>query len=196
LRLPVHAQDTSEIKAAQIIKDIGIAHQAVGITYEDRPNAIVDLCLHLGVNKVQLHGQITYSALHKLRDLAPNLSIIKSIVVGRDPVASHPQALGPLVPLVNAFFIDSFDPLTGASGATGQAHDWGQSSRIVKYSPRPVFLAGGLTPENLSKAISQVRPAGVDAHTGLESADGRKDPDLVSSFVRRARRAFASLEVG
>jgi phosphoribosylanthranilate isomerase len=59
---------------------------------------------------------------------------------------------------------------------------------------KPVILAGGLTPENVRCAILQVRPAGVDAHTGVERADGMKDPALVRAFVEEARRAFALLK--
>ena len=59
----------------------------------------------------------------------------------------------------------------------------------------PVILAGGLTPENVGRAILRVRPAGVDAHTGVEAPDGAKDPARVRAFVEEARRAFALLGV-
>jgi phosphoribosylanthranilate isomerase len=49
-----------------------------------------------------------------------------------------------------------------------------------------VILAGGLGPENVAEAIRRVQPAGVDAHTGLEDAAGRKDPDKVRRFVQTA----------
>jgi phosphoribosylanthranilate isomerase len=64
----------------------------------------------------------------------------------------------------------------------------------VETAARPVILAGGLTPENVGQAILQVGPAGVDAHTGLEGPDGRKDPARVRAFVEEARRAFAVLK--
>ena len=53
----------------------------------------------------------------------------------------------------------------------------------------PVILAGGLTPENVAAAIAAVRPAGVDANSGLENARGHKDPARVREFVRLARSA-------
>jgi phosphoribosylanthranilate isomerase len=52
------------------------------------------------------------------------------------------------------------------------------------------MLAGGLNPENVRKAIAHVQPAGVDAHTGVEGPDGRKDAVLVRAFVREALAAF------
>jgi len=51
-----------------------------------------------------------------------------------------------------------------------------------------------LTPVNVARAIKRVRPAGVDAHTGVEAPDGMKDPALVGAFVGEARRAFALLK--
>jgi phosphoribosylanthranilate isomerase len=91
---------------------------------------------------------------------------------------------------VDAFLLDTFDPLTGASGATGKIHDWGISRRLVKISLRPVILAGGLTPLNVRQAVLTVRPAGVDVHTGVENHNGWKEQKLVKKFVSEAREAF------
>jgi phosphoribosylanthranilate isomerase len=85
--------------------------------------------------------------------------------------------------VVDAFITDTYDPTTGRSGATGKTHAWGVSRRLVELSPKPVILAGGLTPENVRAAVLAVRPAGVDVHTGVEGPDGRKAPRLVEHFV-------------
>ena len=63
----------------------------------------------------------------------------------------------------------------------------------MELSPRPVILAGGLTPENVARAIETVRPAGVDVHTGVEDGTGRKDPARVRAFVSNASTAFTAL---
>jgi phosphoribosylanthranilate isomerase len=60
----------------------------------------------------------------------------------------------------------------------------------VELSPRPVILAGGLTPANVRRAIAAVRPAGVDVHTGVEDASGRKERAKVLEFMAEARAAF------
>ncbi|MCK4688754.1 MAG: phosphoribosylanthranilate isomerase, partial [Candidatus Marinimicrobia bacterium] len=52
---------------------------------------------------------------------------------------------------------------------------------------------GGLNPYNVGKAIQEVRPAGVDAHTGVEDRTGRKSKELVEAFVSEARKAFAKM---
>jgi phosphoribosylanthranilate isomerase len=96
-----------------------------------------------------------------------------------------------LSPLVDAFITDTFDPKTGASGATGKTHDWRVSRRLVEAVDRPVILAGGLTPENVKRAILEVRPAGVDSHTGVEDSSGRKSRDKICKFLSEAQEAFA-----
>ena len=94
--------------------------------------------------------------------------------------------------MLDAFITDTYDPETGRSGATGKVHDWSVSLELVKCSLKPVILAGGLGPDNVAAAIRQVGPAGVDSHTGVEGADGRKDPGLVRAFVDNARNAFGA----
>jgi len=55
---------------------------------------------------------------------------------------------------------------------------------------KTVILAGGLTPDNVAAAIREVRPAGVDAHTGVEDTSGAKCREKVARFVREAMEQF------
>lgn len=93
-------------------------------------------------------------------------------------------------PWIDLFITDTYDPVSGASGATGKTHDWEISKRLIRLSAKPVILAGGLNADNVRDAILQVKPAGVDVHTGIEGVDGRKDPELLARFVKEAREAF------
>lgn len=193
LYLTHYQPDLTANEAAQIIKALACGTKSVLITYQNNARAIADLGQFLGVHQVQLHGDIKVTELQCLRKIAPALKIIKSLIVRQDNQTELFHTVDLFSDLVDVFITDTFDPATGASGATGKTHDWIISRQIVEYSPRPVILAGGLTPDNVREAILTVQPAGVDTHTGLEDSRGRKDPQLVSMFVLRARQAFAEI---
>jgi phosphoribosylanthranilate isomerase len=190
LRLPINEEDLSEADAAAIIRGIRPPAFAVAITYQSEANDIAGFMDYLGAPIVQLHGAISMQELAKLRVLRPHLTIIKSLVVGEQPNEQIVETMQHLDGLVDAFITDTFDPATDASGATGKVHDWRVSRRLVDLSTKPVILAGGLTPQSVREAIAFVGPAGVDAHTGVEDAAGRKDPQKVRRFAAEARAAF------
>jgi phosphoribosylanthranilate isomerase len=164
------------------------------ITYLDAASAITEFCNYLGTGIVQLHGDIDRSELEKLKVLNPRLTVIKSLVVGLHPNKDLESMTKELSPFVDAYITDTLDPKTGATGATGKTHDWEISRRIVEFSDRPVILAGGLTPDNVRMAILKVKPAGVDAHTGVEDTAGRKSRKKVERFVSEARLGFRELK--
>lgn len=193
LGLEVHREDLPEDEAAAIIRTLGLGPSAWLITYLDDPRSIAALCDRLGCAGVQLHGPLGEERVTELRALRPELQVIKSLIVREDNLAALEALVTAFSPHVDGFITDTFDPATGASGATGRTHDWAVSRRLVELSPRPVILAGGLTPENVGRAIRTVRPAGVDAHTGVEGPDGRKDSHRVRAFVAEAEAAFAAI---
>ena len=190
LRLPVNREDLTEAEAAAIIRSLRPPVRGLLITYLDEAEAIGAFCRALGARMVQLHGDISAAELVRLRELDPGLTIIKSLVVGMHPMSVLQGLVIELGPLVDGFLTDTYAPETGAAGATGRTHDWGLSRRLVELSARPVILAGGLTPANVGQAISVVRPAGVDVHTGVEDATGRKDRARMLAFVAEASAAF------
>lgn len=190
LRLPVHREDLTEQEAAAIIKSLTPPVFGVLITYLYEATEIAGFCHALGARIVQLHGDIEREELKRLKTLDPSLTVIKSLVVGMRDHKALEAALSELSPFVDAFITDTFDPKTGASGATGKAHDWHVSRRLVELADRPVILAGGLTPENVKRAILEARPAGVDSHTGVEDSAGRKSREKVQKFLLEANEAF------
>jgi phosphoribosylanthranilate isomerase len=194
LRLDIHPEDLPAEEVSGIIASLGFGNRAVLITYLGDATEIAGLAAMLGCRRVQLHGDITVGEVRRLKNSDPGLFLIKSLVVRPGNLDELAGIIGDFGPLVDAFITDTWDPKTGASGATGRTHDWDASRRIVESSAKPVILAGGLTPDNVGRAIVQVRPAGVDAHTGVEGADGMKDPVLVRAFVEEARGAFALLK--
>ncbi|MEF2145296.1 MAG: phosphoribosylanthranilate isomerase [Desulfovibrionaceae bacterium] len=179
----VQAQDVTPQQAAAIAQAVGKEVVCVCITYLTEAEAVLDLLERCSMRAVQLHGAIPVTEAAKLRNLAPDLLIIKSIVVGRTGQAEPEALVRAYAPHVDAFLTDTFDPTTGAEGATGKVHDWAVSRRLVSISSHPVILAGGLHLGNVVQAIQAVRPAGVDAHTGLEDATGRKDLEKAQRFT-------------
>ena len=190
LRLPIHREELTEEEAAAIIKSLTPPVFGVLITYLDEASEIAAFCHALGARIVQLHGDIERDELKSLKTLDPNLIVIKSLVIGMGDDKALEATLNDLSPFVDAFVTDTFDPKTGASGATGKTHDWRVSWRLVELAKRPVILAGGLTPENVKRAILEVRPDGVDSHTGVEDSTGRKSREKVRKFLSEANEAF------
>ena len=193
LRLPVNREDLSEAEAAAIVRGLPSPAQGVLITYLPEAAAVAELAAALGARMVQLHGDIGPGQLHRLRVLDPGLVLVKSLVVGFHPMPVLEALVRDLSPDVDAFLTDTYAPVTGAMGATGRTHDWALSRRLVELSPRPVILAGGLTPENVRRAILAARPFGVDVHTGVEGADGRKERERLAAFVAEARLGFETI---
>lgn len=194
LRLPVNKEDLSEEEAASIIKKIPLSIKSVLITYLDNAKDIVEFVDKLGVNVIQLHGKISKEELRKTKELKPNLEIIKSLVIGEYNQDELYSIVNEQSDWIDAFITDTYDPSTGASGATGKTHDWNISKKIVNMSSKPVILAGGLNANNVKEAILTVRPAGVDVHTGIENNSGRKDPELLKRFVFNAKQAFNEIK--
>ncbi len=194
LRLPVHEEDLTDHEARAIIAALPASVCAVLITYLDEASEILRLCDMLGVSWVQLHGDVAIEELARLRAERPRLTVIKSLVVRGDDLEELEGDIRRYERWIDAFITDTFDPKTGASGATGKVHDWAIDRRLVERSGRPVIAAGGLHPGNVCDAICATRPAGVDVHTGVEGADGRKRREAVRAFVAEARRGFALVE--
>lgn len=190
LRLPVNREDISEEGASKIIRQLKPPVFGVPITYLDKAAEIAELCTFLGARIVQLHGDIEIEELAKLKKIARGLLVIKSLVVGLHTKSALESMVERMSTVVDAFITDTHDPATEASGATGKTHDWRISRRLVALSDRPVILAGGLNPANVRRAILEVKPAGVDSHTGVEDASGRKCREMVRRFVSEAEAGF------
>jgi phosphoribosylanthranilate isomerase len=181
LRLDVHEPDLSEQEAKEVISKIKEPHKAVLITYLDKADEINEFANYLGVKYIQLHGPIELEVLKQLSQF----TLFKSLVI-RDEI-NWKTEIDHYQDHIDYFITDTYDPSTGASGATGKTHDWNISAEIVEYSKKPVILAGGLTVNNVAQAITKVKPAGVDCHTGVEDKYGNKEKSLIKQFVTIAK---------
>jgi phosphoribosylanthranilate isomerase len=192
LRLDFHSPDVSESEAKTIIEQINAVAVTVLITYLQTSDEIVSLAEYLGVRAVQIHGDIELNEIKSLRDGSPELIIIKSLVIRDDNAHYLKNLIDRYHTFVDYFITDTFDKESGASGATGKTHDWAISRELREYSPKPLILAGGLNPDNVTDAINTVRPYGVDVHTGIENISGDKDQIRSQEFIANARFAFGA----
>lgn len=196
LKLSYHQEDISQEEAADIISEFPPSTKAVLITYLNEADEIITLSRKLRMSIIQLHSDISVKEVKKIKKIDPALTISKSLIVGESSQANLIRKMRDYSKWVDVFILDTYDQVTGAKGATGKTHDWNISRRVVEESEKPVILAGGLNPANVYQAIITVKPAGVDVHTGVEAADGRKDKELVRQFISEARKAFKTIQSG
>jgi phosphoribosylanthranilate isomerase len=152
------------------------------LTQETRGVAIAEHAIFCEVNTVQVVNHIDPAEYAHILDRAPYLRFVQVIHV-EDAGALDRIAI--YAPYVHAFLLDSGRPSAPIPelGGTGRKHDWEISQRFVRLSPRPVFLAGGLTPENVRDAVEQVSPFGLDLCSGVRT-DGRLDPAKLEAYFR------------
>ncbi|HEY5403177.1 MAG TPA: phosphoribosylanthranilate isomerase, partial [Pyrinomonadaceae bacterium] len=132
------------------------------------------------VNTIQICDRLTDGTYEDLRQALPGISLVQVIHV-TGPEAVH-EALA-ISSHVDAILLDSGNQSLRVKelGGTGRTHDWELSRAIRESVEVPVYLAGGLKPENVAEAIRAVRPFGVDVCSGLRT-DGRLDEVKLKSF--------------
>jgi phosphoribosylanthranilate isomerase len=86
----------------------------------------------------------------------------------------------------DAWMLDAYAP--DKPGGTGEKFNWDLAIEAQKLG-KPIFLAGGLTPENVGEAVRRVRPYAVDVSSGVEASPGTKDHEKVRAFIRAAKGA-------
>ena len=90
-----------------------------------------------------------------------------------------------------AVLLDAYD--SSAHGGTGHTIDWVPLADSCKTLSKPVILAGGLTADNVARAISIVRPYAVDVSSGVEESPGQKSPARIDRFIKEVMRTDAAL---
>ena len=165
--------------ARAIIERLPETILSVGVfVNEDGPEEVARMADDARVGAVQLHGDESPRFCRALQDRY----VIKALRTG---AGFKPESAAEYE--TQAILLDAFD--RNARGGTGRVIDWRLARRTRELAPQKLFLAGGLTPDNIEEAIAAVVPYGVDACSGLECAPGRKDSARVRDFIARARRA-------
>jgi phosphoribosylanthranilate isomerase len=138
------------------------------------------------VNTLQLVDAVPMDVYPILRAELPGIAIVQVIHVRGAESVDEARAVAPHV---SALLLDSGNPSAAARelGGTGRVHDWEVSRRIVESVDVPVWLAGGLRPENVAEAVARVGPFGLDVCSGLRT-DGRLDAAKLEALIAAASR--------
>jgi phosphoribosylanthranilate isomerase len=172
----------SPFSASKIIGKLPPFVAPVGIFVNWQAGPVTTLAKALGLAAVQLHGDEDPKLV---REVAKTISVIKALHVRKGSVLpAFAKYRG-----ATAFLLDALH--TGQYGGTGYTTDW-SLAQIAAKSHR-ILLAGGLTPENVAKAILAVRPYAVDVTSGVESKPGKKDPGKLRAFFDEVARANQQL---
>ncbi|MDT5272717.1 MAG: phosphoribosylanthranilate isomerase [Acidobacteriota bacterium] len=154
------------------------------LTCRQDARSIIEQQRRCRVNTLQLCDRVPTEVYGELRAELPGVSLVQVVhVTGEE---SFEEALT-VARHVDALLLDSGNQSLAVKelGGTGRTHDWRMSRRIVEASTVPVFLAGGLRPENVAEAVETVRPFGLDVCSGVRT-EGRLDAEKLRRFFAHA----------
>jgi phosphoribosylanthranilate isomerase len=163
-------------EARDLIRQVPVFTKSVAVIAPDDLESAVLLADKTGADLLQIHGTLEPEYIKALKKKVPQ-KIIAAVSSGSDDAYKIAQ-------VADSVLLDTLKD--GRLGGSGAVHDWSVSAKIALNLQIPVILAGGLNPSNIREAINKVKPYAVDVSSGVESA-GRKDPELVESFVRRVK---------
>ncbi|MGA8011779.1 MAG: phosphoribosylanthranilate isomerase, partial [Candidatus Acidiferrales bacterium] len=149
---------------------------AVGIFVNESEPKMLEIARTVGLDQLQLSGEESPAMVARL---GRSLRVIKALRVRKPFRAEQVKSYK----VASAILLDGFD--RSARGGTGKTFDW-QIARRAKRHGR-IFLAGGLTPENVGEAIRAARPYAVDVCSGVEARPGKKDPARMKSLMRAVK---------
>lgn len=169
--------------AREIISELPPAVLCVGVfVNEESAATVARMAARAGVSAVQLHGDESPEYCAELSEQR----IIKALRVGKNFAPEQASAYR-----AESILLDAFSQ--SARGGTGETFDW-ELARRTREVVAQLYLAGGLTMENVADAIAVVRPYAVDVCSGVELAPGRKDAASVRAFVSAVRAASKKLD--
>ncbi|MCJ2544409.1 phosphoribosylanthranilate isomerase [Thermostichus vulcanus] len=152
----------------------------VGVFLDQDPHTITTWVEATGITAVQLHGQESPEDCHRLGELLPGIPRIKALRIRHLADLALASAY---TGCVETLLLDAYHPQQ--AGGTGQTLNW---SELAQGSlPLPWILAGGLNPDNIGQALSQVTPNGIDLSSGVEVKPGDKDLGKVQALLQHIR---------
>jgi phosphoribosylanthranilate isomerase len=160
------------------------------LTSETSARKIIEHHRRTQTNTIQIVDELVEGTYADLRQDLHAIKLVQVIHVKNE--RSIDDALR-VAEYVDALLLDSGNPDLKIKelGGTGRVHDWKLSRQIVEQSSVPVFLAGGLTPENVQEAIIQVQPFGLDVCSGVRT-NGKLDRRKLDTFFKSCTSAYNS----
>lgn len=174
--------------AAELVKQVPLFVDSVLVIMPADAREALELIEKTKPDVVQLHNALSAEETEIIRNNTSR-KIIRTFTI---PVESRKMPSDMMSQINTMFESDLIDGIlldsgkAGVSGGTGLVHDWSISKEVVENTEAPVILAGGLKPENVKNAVTQVRPFAVDTASGVET-NGKKDPAKVCRFIEEAR---------
>jgi len=165
---------------AEIVATVPPAIGTFLLTSRTTVDGIVEQQRFCRTNTIQICDHLTRGSHRDLKDALPGISIVQVVhVTGPESIEEAAR----VAPQVDAILLDSGNQKLAVKelGGTGRTHDWALSRAIRERIGIPLFLAGGLTPENVGLAIAEVGPFGVDVCSGLR-IDGHLDASKLMQF--------------
>ena len=150
------------------------------LTSKTSAREIINHCRRTQTNTIQIVDELKEGTYGLIKKELPFIKIVQVIHVINEKTVYEALKISQLV---DALLLDSGNPNLKIKelGGTGRVHNWKLSKKIVEQSKVPVFLAGGLTPENVKQAIDQVQPFGLDLCSGVRTK-GKLDPEKLERF--------------
>jgi phosphoribosylanthranilate isomerase len=153
------------------------------LTCSPDAQAIIQQIKRCGTNTVQICDRLEKGSYQDIREALPGISIVQVIHVCSEESV---QEAVKVAPEVDALLLDSGNQslLVKELGGTGRIHNWNLSGKIRDLVDVPIFLAGGLKPENVALAVKQVGSFGLDVCSGVRS-NGKLDEDKLKRFFQQ-----------
>jgi phosphoribosylanthranilate isomerase len=180
-------------QVAAIVAQLPPKVEKVGVFVNERPARIREIVKHTGLTAVQLHGDDSADFAEQLfpesatgRPRIYRALSMKTIFSTANATAF--LRVHRVKQIFDALLVDSGSPTRGGTGFT---FDWERARPFINGLKQTgkVIVAGGLTPDNVARAIEIFKPWGVDVASGVESEPGKKDHDKIKAFVEAVRKA-------
>ena len=171
--VPESKRQVDARQAAGLARAVPPFVERVGLFLDADAETIRSVLRRVPLGLLQFHGREDAAFCRQF-----GLPYIKAVSAGRGAVTAAETAFADAVGIL----VDSHAP--GGLGGTGRTVDWDE----LEAGRLPLILAGGLTPDNVARAVRVVQPWAVDVSSGVETAPGIKDPDAIRRFIEEAKR--------